>query len=92
MRAPPVSKKAPRWQTRRGVFVYPWHMAVSAKQMRRVHGVLTWFWIALWIAASIFGWLASVTFVSHVSMAALVLTSWSAHQGARAEHEAGRND
>lgn len=31
----------------------------------------------LWIAAFIFHWLSSVTFVSHVSMAALVLTAIS---------------
>jgi hypothetical protein len=31
--------------------------------------------VAVWIAAAIFGWLSSVTFVSHVSMAALVISA-----------------
>jgi hypothetical protein len=33
--------------------------------------------LLLWVAAAVFGWLASVTFVSHVSMLALVLSAIS---------------
>jgi hypothetical protein len=43
-------------------------------------------WIALWIVASLTGWIHSVAaYVSHLSQAALVLGSWSAWQAARVE-------
>ena len=41
--------------------------------------------VAVWIAAAIFGWVYSVVFVSHVSMAALVLAEISSWQGSRTE-------
>lgn len=44
--------------------------------------------IVLWIGAGLAGWLHSVAFVSHLSMAALVLASLSALQGAFASREA----
>lgn len=53
--------------------------------LRRVHGCLTVFWLVLWAAAWVFGWLSSVTFVSHLSAIALVLGSWSSWQAARVE-------
>lgn len=53
--------------------------------LRRVHGILTLFWVALWITAAMSGWLSSVVFVSHLSAAALVLGSWSSWQAARVE-------
>jgi hypothetical protein len=53
--------------------------------LRRLHGVLTLFWVALWVAAFVFGWLSSVTFVSHLSAVALILGSWSSWQAARVE-------
>jgi hypothetical protein len=53
--------------------------------LRRVHGYLTIFWVGLWIAAFVFGWLSSVTFVSHLSAVALILGSWSSWQAARVE-------
>lgn len=56
--------------------------------MRHVHAALTVFWIALWIAAGLFGWVKSVTFVSHLSVAALVLASFGGWQSARAEDKA----
>lgn len=56
--------------------------------MTKLHGFLTVFWIALWIVAAKFGWLSSVAFVAHLSVAALVLSSASAWQAARAEREA----
>lgn len=71
-----------------GVLLYPQTMAVSPQTMRRVHACLTAFWICVWIAAAFLGWLKSVTFVAHLSIAALVLTSWGAWQGARAEEKA----
>jgi hypothetical protein len=39
----------------------------------------------IWIVAGILGWLQSVTFVSHVSMAALLLAEISSWQGSRTE-------
>lgn len=54
-------------------------------RLRRIHGVLTLFWLVLWGAAWVFGWLSSVTFVSHLSAVALVLGSWSSWQSARVE-------
>lgn len=60
----------------------------DVRAMRRVHGFLVWFWIAVWIAGAVFDWLESVTFVSHLSAAALVLTSWGAWQATGAEQAA----
>lgn len=31
--------------------------------------------VVLWVAAAVFGWLTSIAFVSHISMAALVLSA-----------------
>jgi hypothetical protein len=53
--------------------------------LRSFHGYGVVVWIILWIIATIFGWIQSVSFVSHVSMAALVLGSWSSWQAARVE-------
>lgn len=53
--------------------------------LRRTHGLLTVFWVVLWIAAWAFDWLGSVTFVSHLSAVALILGSWSSWQAARVE-------
>jgi len=57
-----------------------------------VHGGFVIFWIVLWIVASIFGWLASVTFVSHLSVVALVLASLASWQAARGERKADENN
>jgi hypothetical protein len=55
--------------------------------MRRVNGWLTIFWIAM-IPVSIFlGLLSSVTYVSALSLWALVSGHWSAWQAARVEVE-----
>lgn len=53
--------------------------------LRKVHGIMTIFWIVLWVAAAWLGWLSSVVFVSHLSACALVLGSWSSWQAARVE-------
>lgn len=65
-------------------------MKIKGKGMRRIHGTLVLVWIALWITATIFGWIASVTFVSHMSMIALVLASTSAWEAARTEDKQDR--
>jgi hypothetical protein len=58
---------------------------MSSKAWRRFHGCLVIFWLVLWGAGWVFGWLSSVTFVSHLSAVALVLASLSSWQAARVE-------
>ena len=53
--------------------------------MRRVNGWLTLFWIAMIPVALELGWLRSVTFVSALSIWALVAGHWSTWQAARVE-------
>lgn len=60
-------------------------MTCSPKTLRRVHGGLVLFWIALWIAATVLNWVDSVRFISHLSVAALVLGSLASWQSARVE-------
>ena len=58
--------------------------------MRRVNGWLTIFWIIMIPLAYVMGWLQSVTFVSALSLWALVSGHWSAWQAARVEVEQER--
>jgi hypothetical protein len=44
----------------------------NARFWKIFHGVRVIFYILLWIAAAVFGWIYSVAFVAHVSMIALV--------------------
>jgi hypothetical protein len=53
--------------------------------MRRVNGVLAVFWVAMIPVSYLFGWLNSVTYVSALSLWALVSGHWSAWQAARVE-------
>src|SRR5882757_9621613 len=53
--------------------------------MRRVNGWLTIFWVAMIPIAYSTGWLKSVTFVSALSLWALVSGHWSTWQAARVE-------
>jgi hypothetical protein len=53
--------------------------------MRRVNGWLTIFWIAMIPVSAALGWLHSVTYVSALSLWALVSGHWSAWQAARVE-------
>ena len=53
--------------------------------MRRVNGWLTIFWVAMLPISYELGWLNSVTFVSALSLWALVSGHWSAWQAARVE-------
>jgi hypothetical protein len=55
--------------------------------MRRLNGWLAIFWIVLIPIALFMGWLQSVTFVSALSLWALVSGHWSAWQAARVEVE-----
>lgn len=61
---------------------------MSPRAMRHIHAALTVFWLALWGVAALSGWLKSVVFVSHLSIAALVLSSFAGWQSARAEDKA----
>jgi len=55
--------------------------------MRRVNGWLTIFWILMIPFSVFFGLLSSVTYVSALSLWALVSGHWSAWQAARVEVE-----
>jgi hypothetical protein len=53
--------------------------------MRRVNGWLTLFWVAMIPVSLVMGWLQSVTYVSALSLWALVSGHWSTWQAARVE-------
>lgn len=53
--------------------------------MRRVNGWFTIFWIAMIPASIATGWVKSVTYVSALSLWALVTGHWSTWQAARVE-------
>jgi hypothetical protein len=53
--------------------------------MRRLNGWLTMFWIAMIPVSFELGWLKSVTYVSALSLWALVSGHWSTWQSARVE-------
>lgn len=58
--------------------------------MRRINGWLTIFWIAMIPIAVFTGWVHSVTFISAISLWALVAGHWSTWQAARVEVEQQR--
>lgn len=64
---------------------------MTAVFWRRFHLGCVLFWIGLWIVAVDTDWINSARFISHISMAALVLTSGSAWQAARAEVASNEN-
>jgi hypothetical protein len=53
--------------------------------MRRLNGWLTHFWVAMIPVSFALGWLKSVTYVSALSLWALVSGHWSTWQAARVE-------
>ncbi len=53
--------------------------------MRRVNGWFTLFWIAMIPISLATGWVNSVTYVSALSLWALVASHWSTWQSARVE-------
>lgn len=55
------------------------------KFMRKVNGWLTIFWIVMIPVSMYFKWLDSVTYVSALSLWALVSGHWAAWQAARVE-------
>jgi len=65
---------------------------MSGKAWKWVHFAFIFVFIALWGLAAIFGWLKSVSFVSHISMVALVYAAVSAWQAARTEQAEEKRD
>jgi len=53
--------------------------------MRKVNGWLTIFWIVMIPLSVAFGWIHSVSYISALSLWALVSGHWSAWQAARVE-------
>ncbi|HEX6763497.1 MAG TPA: hypothetical protein VF094_11920 [Gaiellaceae bacterium] len=53
--------------------------------MRRVNGWLAFFWVVMIPISYSMGWLSSVTYVSALSLWALVSGHWSSWQAARVE-------
>jgi hypothetical protein len=69
-----------------GMFQRLWiHVQRDPVFMRRVNGWLTMFWIAMIPVSLATGWVKSVTYVSALSLWALVAGHWSAWQAARVE-------
>lgn len=52
----------------------------------RLHFWLTLGWAALTPVAFLLGWLSSVTFVSLLSLWALVISHWAAYEAARSDY------
>jgi hypothetical protein len=57
----------------------------DARFMRRLNGWLTLFWVTMIPVSFALGWLRSVTYVSALSLWALVSGHWSTWQAARVE-------
>lgn len=53
--------------------------------MRKLNGWLTIFWIIMIPISLVTGWVTSVTYVSALSLWALVSGHWSTYQAARVE-------
>ena len=62
-----------------------WSIQGDPVFMRRLNGWLTMFWIAMIPISFQLGWLKSVTYVSALSLWALVAGHWSTWQAARVE-------
>lgn len=62
-------------------------ISLSGRAWKWIHFSLVIFFLLMWGAAWLFGWVNSVVFVSHVSMVALVLAEVSAWQAARTEQK-----
>ena len=71
---------------RMGIFQKCWHCVQRDPVfMRRINGWLTIFWVAMIPVSLATGWVKSVTYVSALSLWALVAGHWSAWQAARVE-------
>ena len=59
----------------------------DAKFLRKFHGWTTIFWIVMIPISLFLGWLESVTYVSALSLWALVASHWAAWQASRVEEK-----
>ena len=57
----------------------------DAHFLRQFHGYATMFWIVMCPISLFMGWLESVTYVSALSLWALVASHWAAWQASRVE-------
>lgn len=64
----------------------------SALFWKRFNLVLTFFWILLVPVAFLTGWVESSTFISTLSLVALILASQSSWQASRVERKADERD
>jgi hypothetical protein len=62
-----------------------WALFGRPQFLRAFHGWCVVVWFALWAMATLTGWINQTSFVSHISMIALILGSWSSWQAARVE-------
>jgi uncharacterized membrane protein len=60
--------------------------------MRKINGWLTIFWVCMIPVSLAMGWLSSVTYVSALSLWALVSGHWAAWQASRTEVEQQREE
>lgn len=61
---------------------------MSGALLRKINFWRGCFYVCLWICAFALGWLNLVSFVSHISMAALVETAFMGYVASRAEDAA----
>ena len=81
-----LGNASPGMVSRMGIFQKCWHCVQRDPVfMRRVNGWLTMFWVAMIPVSLATGWVKSVTYVSALSLWALVAGHWSAWQAARVE-------
>lgn len=69
----------------RRIFHVPTLPSVSAKKMRQFHLALTVLWFLMMPLAIYFGWVASVVFISVISIYANFVGHFSSWQASRAE-------
>lgn len=60
-------------------------VVTSPVAIRRLHGCSIVVWALLWVLASLVGWIQLVVFISHVTMATAMLTSFAAWCSSRVE-------
>lgn len=65
---------------------------MNGKHWKWIHLSFVFLFAAIWVAAVPTGWIQSVTFVSHMSMAALVYAGVSSWQAARVEEKEDERD
>jgi hypothetical protein len=64
---------------------------MNPKTLKIVHALVAVGFAVVWVFAGIFGWLTSVAFLSHISMATAVYAALAAWEGARAEEKSDKD-